>query len=95
MNVTDRPTLELANLVELRWGPRAGFWWPKDQLDQRVRTISSTLLLKVLAIGADVGAANPPELLQLLKRELRRRVSAGEPVTITADVERWIQEGGC
>lgn len=83
----------IASLVRLSAGAEIGFWWPAGELEQRAHSMSTTLLIRALRVGEISADVNPPALIRILKQELRRRAAAGEPIEITRQVEKWIQEG--
>jgi hypothetical protein len=67
------------------------WWWPRDQVATRIRTISSSTLVRALRVGPVDAVTNPPELLQALEAELTRRRLAGEwtPNLTKKEVAQW------
>jgi hypothetical protein len=81
--------------VGIFFSPTSGWWWPVDQVAARIRALSTTTLVYVLRTGVlddRYGGANPPQLIDALADELRRRLEAREemPVSLTEEeIERW------
>lgn len=79
-------------LVGVFFARGAGWWWPVDQLEQRVRVLSSATLIRVLRTGVLDAGRNPPALIDRLADELRRRLEAREwaPLSLTEEeIDRW------
>jgi hypothetical protein len=78
--------------VGIYFAPYSGWWWPVDQVPARIRALSTTSLVYVLRTGVLEGDRNPPQLIDDLADELRRRLEAREemPVSLTEEeIERW------